>query len=648
MLELGYALRLAGLLLFATAFGCAAAGQDPAAVVVIFDGSGSMHAEFPATRTQKVSVAREALQTALAKPQIPLDVGLVGFGHRRGDCGDVEVLLAPQPLDVERVMAPLATYNPRGRGPLTAALREAGRLLAGRPGSRSIVLIHDDADNCRVDLCAAAGELKAAGITAHDVGLNLKPVDVPKMACLTQLTGGTFTNATTPEQLTAALEGALLASGGAAHAEPSEASPAAPVGPVASDAPAGLYLRAALGATSAPLGLPLHWSVREADAGGSLLFDARAVAPMVPVGKGRYRVEVREGAVAARQVVEVEKEAPTVAVLVLDAGSVHVRALLARSGAPASEAAITILGADADARPVAFFGGGEGTAMLPAGRYLVRAAQGLVRSERALVVPAGSQGRLDVSLNGARVLLNAVLRDPAGSGEPAPGSIVFSVAEDDPDAPKGRRELARSAGPQAEFMLAPGTYYVLARQGGIEARERIAVAGGDVVRRTLTLAPGRLALASRPIGGTPAVNEPVSYRIERLDGPAGEAILTSRPSPVLLLNGGRYRVESRYGAMNVRTTREVEVKPGQSQQLVFEPQAATLRLRLVGTAAPGEVFWDVRDAAGHAVWTTSLVEPSATLQVGRYLVRADVRGRSVEREIELRAGEARVLELSAP
>ena len=61
----------------------------------------------------------------------------------------------------------------------------------------------------------------------------------------------------------------------------------------------------------------------------------------------------------------------------------------------------------------------------------------------------------------------------------------------------------------------------------------------------------------------------VSYRVERLDGGAQEVTSTSRPAPVLVLPGGRYRVEGRYGAMNARTVVEVEVKAGQTQQLTF-------------------------------------------------------------------------------
>ena len=96
--------------------------------------------------------------------------------------------------------------------------------------------------------------------------------------------------------------------------------------------------------------------------------------------------------------------------------------------------------------------------------------------------------------------------------------LVFSVVEDDPDAPKGRREVARSAARQADFVLPPGTYYVVARHGSVEARERLAVGPGDVVRRTLTLPAGRLALATKPVGAAQAPSELISYRVERLDG----------------------------------------------------------------------------------------------------------------------------------
>jgi Ca-activated chloride channel family protein len=631
-------------------------------VIIIFDGSGSMAANIEGVRGSKVVLAREAVRRGLTKVGPQTRVGLISFGHRRGDCGDVELLRPLEPLDVQRIGDSLEKMNPRGRGPLTAALLEAAKPLASVSGRRSVVLIHDDADNCQQNVCAAAEVLRRSGLVAHVVGLGLKPEDATRMACLTQITGGRFFNARSAEQISTSVEEALrLASGDAAGVDPPAAAAAPSVQPtpvpgagaIPPDGPPGLYLRAMLGAKTDPVNLPLYWTVFAEGQPEAVLFAARAANPYVPVPLGRYVVAVREGPVTASQTVDAGDKGPTAADLVLNAGTLQVRALAQRSGAPLGDAIVAIseTGQAVDGKkeaagpPLAMFKGGEGLVMLPAGRYLVRVEQGLVRSERSIVVPAGSQGRIDVPLNAARLLLSV-----AGTDSSAPAdAVVFSVVEDDPDAPKGRREVARSATRQADFVLPPGTYYVVARQGSVEVRERLAVGPGDVVRRTLNVAAGRLALATKPVGATQAPSELVSYRVERLDSFPPEVFTTSRAAPVLVLPGGRYRVEGRYGAMNARTVREVEVKAGQAQQLTLEHQAAALKLRLLANGAPvqAEVFWDIRDEAGATVWTTGQSEPSATLQAGRYLVRAETRDKRYDRTIDLRAGESRLVELIA-
>jgi hypothetical protein len=118
---------------------------------------------------------------------------------------------------------------------------------------------------------------------------------------------------------------------------------------------------------------------------------------------------------------------------------------------------------------------------------------------------------------------------------------------------------------------------------------------------------------------------------------------------VLVLAGGRYRVEGRYGAMNARTVRDIEVKAGQTQQLTLEAQAAVVKLRLVANGAPvmADVLWDIRDETGTTVWTTGQPEPAAVLQAGRYAVRAETREKRYDRAIELRTGESRVIEVAA-
>jgi Ca-activated chloride channel homolog len=635
----------------------ARAADEPPSFIVVFDGSGSMWGNIEGTRLNKLTVARDALRRGLAKVAPQTRVGLSSYGHRRGDCGDVELMVPLQPLDVDRIAAPLEKLNPRGRGPLTLALQEAAKVLAGSAGRSSLILIHDDADNCQANLCAVATELRAASVTVHVVGLGLKPEDASKMQCLPQTTGGRFFNALTSEQVDPAIEGALrLASIGAEYGLPPPAAtppprPAVsnPAPSVPQDAPAGLYLRALLAPKTEPVGWPLRWIVSPEGAPTSVLFDAQASSPYVQVGPGRYVVEARDGAASAMATVDVTENGPTLANVVLNGGTLQVRGQAQKTAAPLVDAIITISSAGPDAKkdtagpPLAVFKGSEGTATLPAGRYVVRVEQGLVRTERSIVVPAGSQGRIDVPLNGALLQLTAAGRD--GNLLEAP---IFSVFEDDPDSPRGRREIARSAARQADFVLPPGTYYVNARQGSAEAQERVAVGPGDVVRRTLSLGAGKLSLSTRPIGGT-QLTAPVSYRVDRIDGSPGDSITTSRASSDLYLPSGRYRVEGRYGVMNARLVREIEVKAGQALQIVFEHQASTVRLRLVGASGLplGEAFWEIRDPSGRTVWTTGQSEPTLTLQSGRYLIRAETREKRFERALDLGSGDTKVVEMTA-
>jgi Ca-activated chloride channel homolog len=163
---------------------------EPPSVVVIFDGSGSMWGNIEGTRQVKLATARDGLRRALAKLPPQTRLGLASFGHRRGDCSDVEMLVPPEPQSVEKVAASLEKLNPRGRGPLTTALRDAAKALGSGPGRRSLILIHDDADNCQQDVCVAAAELRNARLPVHVVGIALKPEDAAKMACLSRETGG--------------------------------------------------------------------------------------------------------------------------------------------------------------------------------------------------------------------------------------------------------------------------------------------------------------------------------------------------------------------------------------------------------------------------------------------------------------------------
>ena len=140
----------------------------------------------------------------------------------------------PEPLDVRRLHGAAGASSIRaGAGPLTLALREAAKSLPPAAGPRSLLLIHDDADNCQPNLCAAAAELKAAGITAHVVGLGAEARGHGQDGVPAADTGGRFFNAANAEQVGAAIEEALRAGEQAGRGAP----PAPPAVPRAAAAP---------------------------------------------------------------------------------------------------------------------------------------------------------------------------------------------------------------------------------------------------------------------------------------------------------------------------------------------------------------------------------------------------------------------------
>ena len=211
---------------------------------------------------------------------------------------------------------------------------------------------------------------------------------------------------------------------------------------------------------------------------------------------------------SVKQTAEVRDNRPATVTMVLNAGMVRIRVPTRKTGemsggCPHYRQRMPTASLMLASRT------GETTALLPAGRHVVRAELGLVRAEQTVTITAGrlvcrrhlAQRRAAATDDGRRA-----------------ASSVFSVFEDDPDAPGGRREVARSAAQPAEFMLPPGTYYIVARQGVVEARERLAVGPGDVVRRTLSRR-GRAVSRFRPSRPHWARERMryISYTITRID-----------------------------------------------------------------------------------------------------------------------------------
>ena len=212
-----------GVLCAALAAGSAAAADEN--VMVVFDGSNSMWGQIDGIA--KIEIARGVMNKLLGEWTEDRNVGLMAYGHRRrGDCGDIELLVQPGPQARQSILDKINAITPTGKTPLTAAVEQAARELSYADQPATVVLISDGLESCDRDPCALAEALEKGGVgfTAHVVGFGLgADEDTASLACIAEKTGGQYFSASNAPELGNALS--AVATAVAAPALESEKQP---------------------------------------------------------------------------------------------------------------------------------------------------------------------------------------------------------------------------------------------------------------------------------------------------------------------------------------------------------------------------------------------------------------------------------------
>lgn len=186
----------------------------PPNIEIVLDGSGSMMEQFEGKT--RIDVAREVLQVLFDELPDDVNVALRAYGHqhyyKEGVCDDTELLVPLGPIDRAGLMAQINALNPQGKTLIGYTLRQIEGDLAGAEGQSVVVLISDGEETCGTDPCKAADELAAKGLDlqAHVVGYAVDdPAIAGQLACIAQVTGGTYLPAGSAEELVAALREAV-------------------------------------------------------------------------------------------------------------------------------------------------------------------------------------------------------------------------------------------------------------------------------------------------------------------------------------------------------------------------------------------------------------------------------------------------------
>ena len=208
-------------------------------VMLVLDASGSMWGQIDGVT--KIEIARDTVDGLVREWKPGTELGLVAYGHnRKGDCADIETLIAPGPLDAAGYMRTVRGLNPTGMTPLSAAVIQAAGALKHSEQKATVILVSDGEETCNLDPCQVGRELEASGVdfTAHVIGFDVaNPQHQAQLRCLAENTGGRYFNARNADELSGAL-GAVVAVSTEPALPPATASLTAP-----DSAPAASQLR---------------------------------------------------------------------------------------------------------------------------------------------------------------------------------------------------------------------------------------------------------------------------------------------------------------------------------------------------------------------------------------------------------------------
>ena len=160
---------------------------------MILDGSGSMWAQIEGKA--RIEIARETLNDVLGGLPQDLELGFMSYGHRtKGDCSDIELMVPPAAGTAQQIIDAAASINPKGKTPISAAVRQAAEALGYTEEKATVILITDGIETCDADPCQIGTDLETAGIdfTAHVIGFGLSDEEGQEVACLAENTGGMY------------------------------------------------------------------------------------------------------------------------------------------------------------------------------------------------------------------------------------------------------------------------------------------------------------------------------------------------------------------------------------------------------------------------------------------------------------------------
>ena len=522
-------------------------------VILVLDASGSMWGQIDGTA--KIEIAKEVVGKVVGNWKPEDEIGLVAYGHRvKGSCDDIEVLMEPGPLDAGDFMARVKALSPKGKTPMTQAVRQAAEALKFTERKATVILVSDGIVTCDPDPCAVADELEklGVGLTVHTVGFGLDDKGaVAQLQCLAEKTGGIAVVADNASEL----EEALTRTVEAAPPPPPEPEPAPQPDPVAEFN--------VTGEVSLAEGVPVPEGLEDVAwefiplVNGQRGERVRSEYGTPLKGKleepGDYVVVIRNRQATVEAPVTIEAGKTADLQVSLEAGIVTLKAMMDEATeAPDAGIAWELLTASGDYIATEY---GQGRSFLaPAGAYKLRLSLGQARVEQDLTITAGKMEDIVMTLGAGIAEVSAVF----AAGAPAvPDGAAMELYKAEAALDGSREHVSTEYRAVSQFSVPAGKYLAVVTLNYAKGEAEVEVPAGGVGKVAVNLDAGFLA-----IDGPDGVVLDVYSAEKDISGNRTHVATEYNGDINAAFEAGRYAVVlSRDG--EVLGEREFEVKAGQ-------------------------------------------------------------------------------------
>lgn len=460
--------------------------------IIVLDGSGSMWAQVDGKA--RITIARETLDSVLATLPDDLELGLMTYGARtKGDCSDIQMLVEPAAGTAAAIEAAANKINPKGKTPLSDAVRMAAEDLRFTEEKATVILITDGLETCEVDPCALGNELESEGIdfTTHVLGFGLSDEEGRQVACLAENTGGKYLSAQNGEDLVEALTTTV--------AEVTQVAPEP--APEPKQEPAAVDYTVAPSASLSEGGPDLEddnadiswnfYSVTADGSAGEWLRTEYYSGARIDMEPGNYILRAKWGEVEQDQPVTVTAGEVIEPHFVLNAGLVKVRAFAAEGEPVADGAPLSLSYPGGEV-----YGYGEDNFRVPAGEQTLTVKVGTGEVTESFTLSAGETIEKDVVV-GVGV---AAVKAEYVPGMAVDAGIWVDIQKAKKALDGSRESVTNGYGGEQQFELTPGDYVAVYKLDGATGEVPFTIEGGQQTDVALTLNAGILA-ATIPSNG---------------------------------------------------------------------------------------------------------------------------------------------------